>query len=202
MVGLAVLLPALNQARVKHQLTGSGGQAAGANRELVRQAEETVYENIRALDNLTNQLSRVNDARSGRQAAGQLMQAATRLQLALNRARIVTVRKLELVALKHSIGSRMRSSLTALKQEMTRVDAIPAFRGIFQNGPSEIDQSIEFWTIKPGEETPPQPVNGPAPPIRAGPRPGGGPPGGPPWAPPRHRRRGSVPPPARQGSSP
>ena len=182
LVVVAVALPALNQSRLKNRSAGpSGGD--GANRELVRQAEETVKENIHALDNFTNQLTRIKDAKLGGQSGRQLLAAVRRLQFAESRGRLVKVRNIELVYLKHSVGPRMRGSLAALKQEMARIEAIPGFRGIFEEGPSELDKSIDFWTIKPGEETPPQLVDGPALPI--GPGPGGGsPPGGSRWGPP------------------
>ena len=167
---LAVSLHAFSQARLKNRSTGSGGTGEGANRELVREAEAIFKQDIKALDGLTNELARVKDLESMQQAGGDVQLAARMLKLAGNRSRHVKLRHPEWVALKHSVGPQLRSSLAALKQELTRINGIPGFRGKFGEAATALDKAIDFWIIKPGEETPPELVDGPALPI--GPSPG------------------------------
>ncbi len=95
-----------------------------------------------------------------------------------SRSMALKVRNIEWAALKHTVGVRLRSSLLALKQEMLRVNGVPGFVGKFGEAARRMDQSIDAWTIKPGEEVPPELEDGPAPVIVPGAGPGFGPPPG------------------------
>jgi hypothetical protein len=175
---LFAALPAFVQTRGKKGgYSPSGGQGVRkANRALVMEAEEIFQQDIAAVDGLTNELARIRDLDSVQQSGGALQLAGRMLMVAGNRSKHVRLRDVEWVALKHSVGPRLRSSLAALKQEFMRVDAIPGLRGKFGNAASALERAIDFWTIKPGEETAPELEDGPALPI--GPGPGMGPPPG------------------------
>jgi hypothetical protein len=184
-VVLAIVLPALAAARGRAPSTASTShRSAKANRALVTHAERILEQDIAAIDGLTNELARVKDLETAQQAGGGVALAGRMLQVSANRSRHVTLRNPEWIVLKHSVGPRLRASLIALKQEFLRVDAIPGFRGKMGKAASDLDKAIDFWTIKPGEETPPGLEDGPAFPIGPSPGPGGGPPPGfPQWGP-------------------
>jgi hypothetical protein len=182
-VGVMGLMPG-GKAGDRSSAAARTPSAPKANRALVKQAEATFRQDIKAIDGLTNELAKLRDFESIQRAGGTVRMAARMLQLAARRSAQVTLRDIEWVALKHSVGTELRSSLLALKQECLRVNAMPGVRGKFGDAASALDKSIDFWVIKPGEETRPELVDGPALPIAAGHPPGPGRPGGGPWAPP------------------
>jgi hypothetical protein len=178
-VVLAIVLPAMAAARGRAPSTASASPAGfKANRALVTQAEQIFEQDIVAIDGLTNELARVTDVASAQRAGGGVALAGRMLQFAASRSSHVKLRDREWIVLKHSIGPRIRASLIALRQECVRVDGIPGFRGKLTTAANELTKAIDFWTIKPGEETPPELEDGPALAFgpAAGPVPGGGPP--------------------------
>jgi hypothetical protein len=179
-VVLAILLPAVARARGKAPSSTSASPVSlKANRALVQEAEWIFEQDIAAIDRLTNELARIRDVESAQQAGGAVMLAGRMLQVAAMRSSHVKLRDREWIVLKHSVGTRLRASIVALEQECVRVDQIAGFRGKFSKAAGELDKAIDFWTIKPGEETPPELEDGyiasvprlPAEPSRPGPNP-------------------------------
>ncbi len=93
----------------------------------------------------------------------------------------------EIVALKHRIGSEIRTAFTDFKNQILRIKSIPGLgEGLDTRKLAQIDEIIDVWSLKPGEEQMPELVEPPAPADRFGPRggfarrgPGGMRPGGP-----------------------
>jgi HEAT repeats len=127
-------------------------------------------------------------------------------QMMQTRAKHVHLGPNEWTALKHRIGHKVRSSLAALKAEITRLQSMPGQRGVFRDVPDKIDKEIIFWTLRPGEEVAPDLVDGP--PMPRGTMPDIGPAGPPPGTPkggrfPRNPRgRGNAPQPGAQSPPP
>ena len=167
------------QEAAANQVAAAPNASLRANRDRVRQLEEAFKPQIAAYDHITNELSRVHDEQAAREFRNSGLLFVTRhIQFDERRnSAINRIPRNEMIALKHSIGGRMRSSLSALKQQIDRVESIPGFRGLFKRGPYEIDQYIDFWTIKPGEETPPELTADPTPSDLQQSQPGGPHPG-------------------------
>ncbi len=173
---------------------GVGPNGLRANAAAVRRAEAQIRANIRAIRKMSKAMSKVHDLRSAKANEGNFSAsvAGVRSVHIQNQVSSLRLGKNEIIALKHLVGAELCAAYAEFKQETMRISAIvqiPAH--LTDETMAQVDQVIDQWTIKPGEETMPELVE-PQPrtipglsPGMPGPFPTGPPPGSPfPFLPP------------------
>jgi hypothetical protein len=152
--------------------------SAAADRGVVARAEAKVRENVVAIQQLTAELGQIKDNASAREAADKVKAAGDALRQVETNGQETRVGRLEMIVLKHTVGSEMIAALTDLKQQYSRIQAIP---GLADSATGErlanIEKSIAYWSIGAGEESPPALSGGAIVVANAGPGVGGPPPG-------------------------
>jgi hypothetical protein len=127
-----------------------------ADAAAVRRAEQAARENIAALRDHARVLSEMRDPVSVRQRLGEMFQTARSVEMLEQRSNMIKLSNDEMVALKHSVGSEMRSALSAVRQEYARLFSMASRRTpMMDRVLTVLDQAADRWTIKSGEETPP-----------------------------------------------
>jgi HEAT repeats len=127
-----------------------------ADAAAVRRAEQAARENIAALREHARVLSEIRDPVSGQRKLTESFQTAASVQMLEQRSRMIKLSDDEMVALKHAVGSEMRSAILAVRQEYARL-----FNWASHRTPNmdriltALDQAADRWSLKPGEEVPP-----------------------------------------------
>ena len=140
----------------------------------VRLAEGIIRQNLVILKDITSKLARIHNVASAEQVGRELQFRGMFHRVGIRRPRNLDVGPNEIVALKHRVGQDIRSAFSDFKNQALRVQSIPGVGvGLDPKDQAELDEIIDHWSIKPGEEEMPELVE--PPPQTKGPR--FGPPG-------------------------
>ncbi len=133
-----------------------------ADAEQVRLAERVIRQRLPLLKEITAKLAKIHNVASANQVGRELQFRGMFPRVQIRRPRNLDVGPNEIVALKHKVGQEIRSAFTDFKNQALRVQSIPGVgEGIDAKDLAEIDEIIDHWAIKPGEEAMPELVEPP-----------------------------------------
>lgn len=159
----------------------SGRKADAAQ---VRRGDNLIRRGLVGITELTKDLATIHDEKRWRLFAENMgvPEILTRM-MRFYRPQTLKLGPDEALVLKHRFGGEIRTAFTGLKNEFLRIKTVPGVgEWIDASKLAEIDEIIDLWSLKPGEEQMPDLVEPPAGGSGFGPRnafgPGGMQPGG------------------------